>query len=106
MLKRIAVFKENGFKDNALSNYLVHESPYMKVINFNLKAGQELPIHSHDIEGQLSLAVLEGTGLFLAKDGKSLTAAHGDVLISDISEPHGIRAQTDMRVLAVIAPPI
>lgn len=106
MLKHIALFKENGFKDNALSNFLAHESPYMKVINFNLKAGQELPIHSHEIEGQLSLAVLSGSGLFLAKDGATLPAEHGDVLISDISEPHGIRAQTDMRVLAVIAPPI
>jgi hypothetical protein len=27
-------------------------------------------------------------------------------LISDISEPHGIRATTDMRVLVTIAPPI
>lgn len=106
MLKRIAVFKENGFKDNALSNFLVHESPHLKVINFNLKAGQELPVHSHDIEGQLSLSVLSGSGLFLAKDGATLPAEHGDVLISDISEPHGIRAHTDMRVLAVIAPPI
>lgn len=42
MLKHIAVFKENGFKENALSNFLVHESPYMKVMNFNLKAGQEV----------------------------------------------------------------
>lgn len=106
MIKRIAVFKENGFKDNALSNYLVHESPHMKVINFNLKAGQELPIHSHEIEGQLSLAVLSGSGLFLGADGATLPAEHGDVLISDISEPHGIRARTDLRVLAVIAPPI
>lgn len=28
------------------------------------------------------------------------------VLIFDISEPHGIRADTDMRVLVTIAPPI
>jgi quercetin dioxygenase-like cupin family protein len=30
----------------------------------------------------------------------------GDVLISDISEPHGVRAETDMRVLVTIAPPL
>jgi len=106
MLKHVAVFKENSFKENALSNFLVHESPHMKVMNFNLKAGQELPVHSHDIEGELSIAVLSGSGLFLGKDGRTLPAGHGDVLISDISEPHGIRAETDMRVLVVIAPPI
>ncbi len=106
MLKRIEMFKENGFKDNALSNFLVHDSPYMKVINFNLKAGQELPVHSHDIEGQLCLSVMEGRGEFLAKEGKTLPAETGDVLISDIAEPHGVRAQTDMRILVTIAPPI
>ena len=106
MLKRIEVFKENGFEDKRFKNFLVHESPYMKVINFNFKAGQELPIHSHDIEGQLSIAVLEGVGRFLGSDGKTLDANPGDVLISDISEPHGVRAVTDLRVLVTIAPPI
>ena len=106
MLKRIEVFSENGFKDNALSNFLVHESPYMKVINFNLRQGQELPIHSHDIDGQLSIVVLDGRGFFLGKDGLQIDAAPGDVLISDISEPHGLRATSDLRVLVTIAPPI
>jgi quercetin dioxygenase-like cupin family protein len=106
MIKRIEVFKENQFKDNALSTFLVHESPYMKVMNFNLKAGQSLPIHSHEIEGEVSIAVLEGSGLFLAKEGQTLPAEPGDVLVCDISDPHGVQARTDMRVLALIAPPI
>ncbi len=106
MLKKIEVFKENQFGDKGLKKLLVHDSPYFKVINFNLKAGQELPVHSHDIEGQLSIAVLEGSGLFLGKDNAEIPAETGDVLISDISEPHGIRAGTDMRVLVTIAPPI
>lgn len=105
MLKKIEVFKENDFSETSMKNFLVHESPYMKVINFNFKAGQELPIHSHEIEGQLSIAVLEGTGKFLG-DGKELDANPGDVLISDIAEPHGIRAVSDLRVLVTIAPPI
>jgi quercetin dioxygenase-like cupin family protein len=106
MLKKIEVFKEGKFRENAFSKLLVHDSPYMKVINFNFKAGQELPIHAHDIDGQLSIVVMEGKGAFLGKDGASLPAAPGDVLISDISEPHGVRAATDMRVLVTIAPPI
>lgn len=106
MLRRVDLKAENDFKDFGPSNFLVHDSPYMKVINFNFKAGQELPIHSHEIEGQLTIAVLEGEGEFLGKDGAALPAAPGNVLISDISEPHGIRASSDMRVLVTIAPPI
>ena len=106
MLKKIELFKEAGFKENAMNNFLVHDSAYFKIINFNFKAGQELPIHSHEIEGQLCIAVLEGSGEFLGKDDAVLPAEHGDVLISDIAEPHGIRATTDMRVLVTIAPPI
>jgi quercetin dioxygenase-like cupin family protein len=106
MLKRIAMFQENSFDPKRFKNFLVHESPYMKVINFNFKGGQELPIHSHDIEGQVSIAVLEGAGQFLGRDGQTLEANPGDVLIADISEPHGIRALSDMRVLVTIAPPI
>jgi quercetin dioxygenase-like cupin family protein len=50
--------------------------------------------------------VLEGKGEFLGKDDATLPANPGDVLISDISEPHGIRAIDDLRVLVTIAPPI
>ena len=106
MLKKVDLFAENDFKDFGPSNFLVHDSPYMKVINFNFKAGQELPIHSHEIEGQLTIAVLEGKGEFLGKDDLALPAKPGDVLISDIAEPHGIRATGDLRVLVTIAPPI
>ena len=106
MLKKIELFKESGFGDKAMKKYLVHDSPYFKVINFNFKSGQELPVHSHDIEGQLSIVVLEGNGEFLGKDGTTIPANSGDVLISDISEPHGIRATADMRVIVTIAPPI
>jgi quercetin dioxygenase-like cupin family protein len=107
MMKKIALFKENGFNDLHMSRLLVHDSPYFKVLNFNFRAGQELPIHSHNLDGQVSIAVIEGEGEFLGKDGATIPAAPGDVLISDISEPHGIRATTsDLRVLVTIAPPI
>jgi quercetin dioxygenase-like cupin family protein len=106
MLKKTEVFKENDFSDKQFKKLLVHDSPYFKIINFNFRPGQELPVHSHDIEGQLSITILEGTGEFLGKDGATIPGATGDVLVSDISEPHGIRAITDMRVLVTIAPPI
>ena len=106
MLKKVEVYKENQFDDQSFKTFLVHDSAYMKVLNFNFKAGQELPVHSHDIEGQLTIAVLEGSGQFLGEADAVIEAGPGDVLISDISEPHGVRAKSDMRVLVTIAPPI
>lgn len=106
MPKHIQTFRENGFSDKSLTKLLVHDSPYFKILNFNLKAGQEMPIHNHDIEGQLSVVVLSGSGEFLGAEGAVIPAEEGDVLISDIAEPHGFRAVGDMRVLVTIAPPI
>lgn len=106
MIKRVAVFEENGFSEFNFKNFLVHDSEFFKIINFNFKAGQTLPVHSHDIDGQVSIAVLEGAGEFLGKDDSRYPANPGDVVVSDIREPHGIQAKTDMRVLVTIAPPI
>ena len=105
-MKKIELFQEHGFKELTFSNYLAHESEYMKVINFNFKAGQQLPVHAHELEGELTIAVLNGEGEFLSGDGFAMPARPGDVLVSAIAEPHGVRATTDMRVLVTIAPPI
>lgn len=105
MIKKISVLAEAKFSDNTFHSFLVHDSEHFKVLNFNFKAGQSLPVHSHNIEGQLAIVVLSGEGVFLSKDD-SMPAKTGDVLISDIAEPHGVRATTDMQVLVTIAPPI
>ena len=105
-MKTINIIEENTFSDKGLKSFLVHNSPYFKIINFNFKAGQELPVHSHDIEGQVSILILEGEGEFLGADDAVIPAGAGTVLISEISEPHGIRAKSDMRVIVTIAPPI
>lgn len=85
---------------------LVHDSADFKILNFNLAEGQVFPVHSHDEDGQLSIVVLQGSGAFLGADGKELPARQGSVLISDIRDPHGVRADEDMRILVTIAPPI
>jgi len=105
-MKQVNVFEANGFDDLAFKRLLVHDSPYFKILNFNFKAGQILPIHAHDLEGEVSLVVLEGQGEFLGKDGASFPARPGDVVVSQISEPHGLKATTDLRLLVTIAPPI
>jgi quercetin dioxygenase-like cupin family protein len=105
-MNRINLFEANDFSEGSFKRLLVHDSPHMKVLNFNFKAGQELPVHSHDIEGEVSLTVIEGEGEFVGKDGATLPAKPGDVVISQIAEPHGLRAKTNLRLLVVIAPPI
>ena len=105
-MKRINLYEANDFSAKAFKKLLVHDSPYFKILNFNFKAGQELPVHSHDIEGQLSLVIIEGEGEFLGADCTTLPAKAGDVAISEIAEPHGLRAKTDLRLLVTIAPPI
>jgi quercetin dioxygenase-like cupin family protein len=105
-MKKINLYEANGFSDKGFKNLLVHDSPYFKVLNFNFRAGQELPVHSHDIEGEVSLAVLEGEGEFLGENGASVPARAGDVLVCPIAVPHGLRAKTDLRLLVTIAPPI
>jgi quercetin dioxygenase-like cupin family protein len=105
-MKKTNIFKANDFSKEKFMRFLVHDSPYFKIINFNFVPGQELPIHAHDIEGQVSIVILEGEGQFLGKDGSSMEAKPGDVLVCDISEPHGIKAATNLRVLVTIAPPI
>jgi quercetin dioxygenase-like cupin family protein len=104
-MKKLNLYEENDFSDLSMKRFLVHDSPYFKLLNFNFKAGQELPVHSHDIEGQVSIFIFEGTGEFLGEE-EALPAKAGDVLISDIAEPHGLRAKGEMRALVTIAPPI
>lgn len=105
-MKKTNLYEENDFGDKTFKRLLIHDSSYFKILNFNFKAGQELPIHSHDIEGEVSIAVVEGNGEFLGKDGAVLPANPGDVLTCEISEPHGVRAKSNMRILVTIAPPI
>lgn len=104
-MKTLNILEAGEFRPKALHKLLVSDSAYMRILNFNFEAGQELPLHSHEVEGQLSILVLEGRGEFLGKDGP-VPAKAGDILICDIAEPHGVRAAERMRVVVTIAPPI
>ena len=104
-MKKIDLNDTNEFSPIAIKNFVLHDSPYFKIINFNLGAGQLFPVHSHKIEGQLSILVVEGEGEFLSDD-TAIPAKTGDMLIADISEPHGVKAKTKMRIVVTIAPPI
>ena len=105
-MKKIELDKTREFNPLGMQNFVLHDSEFFKIINFNIAAGRIFPVHSHDLEGQVSIHVIEGEGEFLADDNVSMPAKTGDILVSDISEPHGVKADTDMRIVVTIAPPI
>ena len=105
-MRKNSIPQTREFKPNKMHVQLVHESENVKVMNFNLKAGQELPVHSHDIDGELVLTVLSGEGQLLGEHGVLDSLAPGDVIICEIRIPHGARATTDMSLVVTIAPPI
>ena len=106
-MKKIDLDTTREFKEGQMMRFfLVENSPYFKVINFNIAAGVTFPVHSHDLDGELSILVIEGDGFFLGDGDEEIPAKTGDILISEIREPHGVRATTDMRIIVTIAPPI
>lgn len=105
-MKKIELDTTRKFNPLGMQNVVLHESEFFKIINFNIAAGRIFPVHSHDLDGQVSIHVIEGEGEFLADNNVSMPAKTGDILVSDIREPHGVKAITDMRVVVTIAPPI
>ncbi|MDD4273944.1 cupin [Desulfobacter postgatei] len=106
-MKVLKLTETNEFTPGAMKRFfLVQNSEFFKIINFNLDAGVTFPVHSHDLDGELSIQVLEGKGWFLGENDTKIPAAKGDILISEIREPHGVMAETQMRIIVTIAPPI
>ena len=80
------------FTEGAMKRFfLVEDSEFFKII---------------DLDGELSIQVIEGEGVFLGENDAEIPAKTGNILISEIREPHGVRATTDMRIVFTIAPPI
>jgi quercetin dioxygenase-like cupin family protein len=106
-MKVMKLSETNEFKPRVMKRFiLLQNSEFFKIINFNLDAGVTFPVHSHDLDGDLSIQVLEGSGYFLGEEDAKIPAEKGDILISEIREPHGVKAETNMRILVTIAPPI
>ncbi|MEW5735752.1 MAG: cupin domain-containing protein [Thermodesulfobacteriota bacterium] len=103
-MKKVAMFVENDFSAKGIQKLLVHDSPYFRIINFNFEAGQTLAVHHHDVEGELCMTVLSGSGDFLGADGAKTPLQAGDAAVCPIAEPHGFSARTPVRLLVTIAP--
>jgi quercetin dioxygenase-like cupin family protein len=104
-MKMIHLSESRVFEAQGMKRFLLHDSPYFRILNFNLQAGQIFPVHRHPADGQVSIQVIEGSGQFLGENETAIPALAGDILVSDIDEPHGVKADTDMRILVTIAPP-
>ena len=67
----------NVFDAKAMRKFLIHDSAWFRIINFNIPAGQTFPVHSHDLDGQLSIQILAGEGFFLGADKAEIPARQG-----------------------------
>lgn len=105
-MKKIELDQTREFNPLGMKSIILHDSEHFKILNFNIMGGSIFPVHSHDLDGQVSILVVEGEGAFLADNDEVVPAKVGDMLVCDIREPHGVRADTDMRIVVHIAPPI
>ncbi len=102
-MKIIDVHEFAKFTSDKLYRELLFDSPNMRVLNFNFEPGQKLPVHSHPVESDVAIMVLEGEGAFLGGP-KDVPAKAGHILICPVSQPHGFKAKTRARLLVFIAP--
>jgi quercetin dioxygenase-like cupin family protein len=104
-MKRIEIEEVAKFSNERYWLDFVHDSPNIRLILFCFEPGQELPVHSHDVDSEVFLYVIEGEGSFIGGP-EDLPAEKGSLLVASVSEPHGIKAKTRMKVLVGITPPI
>ncbi len=93
------------YQPKAPYNDVIHDMYTFRMILFNFEPGQELPVHHHPADSEVAIQVLEGEGAFTGAE-QEIPARPGSLLICKVSEPHGVRAKTRMRVLVTIAPRI
>jgi quercetin dioxygenase-like cupin family protein len=91
------------FSQERFFRELIFDSPNLRVLNFNFEPGQELPVHSHPADSEVALLVLEGEGVFTGGP-EEIPAKPGVMQIMPVTEPHGLKALTRLRLLVVIAP--
>jgi quercetin dioxygenase-like cupin family protein len=99
------LFQKGRFDPSRMQMELIHDMYTFRIILFTFEPGQELPVHQHNADSEVSILVLEGKGEFIG-GSEPVPAKEGSLLICKVNEPHGLRAKTRMRALVTIAPPI
>ncbi|MEW6387359.1 MAG: cupin domain-containing protein [Thermodesulfobacteriota bacterium] len=102
-MKMIDLQEFNRFGGDKPFRELLFDSPNLRVLTFNFEPGQEMPVHSHPGDSEVALLVLEGAGVFTG-GSQDLPARTGMLQVMPVSEPHGLKAVTRLRLLVFIAP--
>ncbi len=105
MAEKFNVDEIARFDDNKMTVKMTHDSEHFRQILFCFKAGQTLPVHSHDVESEIVMLILDGKGVVIENEDR-IEVRKGDVLIGKVRVPHGIQAETEMKVLVTITPPL
>jgi quercetin dioxygenase-like cupin family protein len=101
-MKFIDLQQTNQFTADKPYRQLLYDSPNLRVLAFNFEPGQELPVHSHPADSDVTLLILEGEGEFTG--AHEMPARPGQLQIMPVAEPHGLKAHTRLRLLVFIAP--
>lgn len=80
---------------------LLYDSEAVRVVLFCLDAGQEIPLHVSTSE--VLMHVIKGRGSLIAGE-EEVKAGPGTLVVCAREEPHGMKAEDKMVVLAAIAP--
>ena len=101
-MKLVDLSEFTKFDPAKMHRELLYDSPNLRVLSFNFEPGQELPVHSHDVDSEVTLMVLEGEGEFTGSH--PMPARAGMMQIMPVNEPHGLIATTRLRLLVFITP--
>jgi len=62
MMKKIELDQNREFNPLGMKSIILHDSEHFKILNFNIMGGSIFPVHSHDLDGQVNILVIEGEG--------------------------------------------
>jgi quercetin dioxygenase-like cupin family protein len=101
-MKFIDLKEFTKFDPGKMHRELLYDSPNLRVLSFNFEPGQELPVHSHEVDSEVTLLILEGEGEFTG--AHPMPARAGTLQIMSVNEAHGLKAKTRLRLLVFITP--
>ena len=93
-----------SYSSSKMGKSTIFESSRVLVGLNAFEAGQEHALHAHAGQDKI-YQVIEGEGLFLLED-RELAMKAGDLLVAPEGVPHGVRNNSNQRllVLAILAP--
>jgi quercetin dioxygenase-like cupin family protein len=103
-MKEFQLSEMMQFSRNAPLRKVLFDSPSLRILIFNFEPGQEMPVHEHHADAQLAFLVLDGEGVFTCEDSDIAMQA-GALHVMPVSEPHGFKATSRLRMLVFLAPP-